>query len=379
MNPDQANYTGVRLIGHEGLTRSVSSRLSDYVDEVLLKLKENVLETPDSIVVLLSSDDLTDDQKEKLVAKQNHVFASFEDIPESLWEFMISNGKVQINWPNLLDCVLSETVPTDACDAVISIEEHVRQLSKTALSASELSADDQESISDFLVENDRIPDSQYSQLIKVVHYEYKDFPSGLSKAKRIALAREKLVVLNDESFAAASGEPEVIAILVQMSIAQYLENNEKFAIDDQVRHLLLKSELNHEHKIEICYDVTFEGPASGPELPALMAAILAKNSYDVGRFSENVLMAVIAAAKDDSARIAILLPAVTAWSEDSVMKTLQLLPEPYAEIANYGKRPRIERTDLNERLAKQLEKRGFVSSLKLHDETIQINTKRQED
>jgi hypothetical protein len=379
VNPDNANYTGVRLIAHEGLASAVLARLSEYVDEVLLKLPENVAENPDAIVALLSSGNLTDDQKVRIVGKQNHVFESFEEIPEPLWEIMISNGKVRINWPNLIDCVNSERVSSAACDAVISTEEHMHLLSKTALSASDMSDEDQGSMAEFLVQNDRIPDAAYSRLIKVVDYEYDDFPAPLTTAKRTALAREKNVVLGEKSFTTATGEPEVIATLVEQSFGKYVENKEEFAIDDAVRHLLLKSELHHEHKIEICYDVTAQGLANQPELQGLMANVLSQNNFDVARLSEEVLLAVIAGAPDDDSRIAIFLPAVSVWSEDSVMKALQLLPEPYADIANYGKRPKIKRTDLNEQLAKRLDKRGFVSSLTWLETAIQINTKRQED
>ena len=61
------------------------------------------------------------------------------------------------------------------------------------------------------------------------------------------------------------------------------------------------------------------------------------------------------------------------------MKTLAELPRPYSEIPTYGNHPKLESDNLNRDLARLLEARHFISSIKEEKRHIKINTFKSSD
>lgn len=59
------------------------------------------------------------------------------------------------------------------------------------------------------------------------------------------------------------------------------------------------------------------------------------------------------------------------------MQTLSKLRYPYSQIANYGKRPRIEISEYTLKLAKALKSQGYISSFESFLGYIRINMKKK--
>ncbi|MCB1228582.1 MAG: hypothetical protein KDK99_22455 [Verrucomicrobiales bacterium] len=376
---ESANFTSVRLLNNSGLTRVVTSNLSEYVDNVLLALPDNVGEDGDTILYLLSSNELTEEQWENVASKQKYVFDSFDGIPESMWDFMISNGKVKVGWRALHECIVSEQVTPETCVALLSEGSTLDGLMTTSAGLNALEYEEYETIANFVIENDSIPDSSYSKVVTLLEWEVDDFPSNLSVSKRIALARAKIVKLSAKSFSSARGETELLSILIEESIKEYLEHKDDFPIHDSVRNRLLTGKLAEEQKVQVCYGVTAQEVERKSALARSAADVLSRNDFEVENFEQGVLALVIESASSSETSIAILLPAMKTWSEQSVMKILRRLPEPYSKIAEYGKKPKIPRSDQNLQLAESLVAHDLISSHRIKGEEIQLFTKRSEE
>jgi hypothetical protein len=106
---ETANFTAICAMKSEWLKNYIAKNISLYVDRVFLQLPKNTKEDETIIKALINQADLTKEQKERVLAKQEHVFDSFDGIPEELWACLLLESKVKTTWKNVLDYLGSES------------------------------------------------------------------------------------------------------------------------------------------------------------------------------------------------------------------------------------------------------------------------------
>ena len=224
-----------------------------------------------------------------------------------------------------------------------------------------------------------IEDDNYFKLIKLLPYTYTNFPNEMSHDKIIALAKERVVRLNEKSFAYASDDNKLLAILISKNFDIYVDNKDEYIIDDDVRELLLLSDLSDEKKLNICADVTPMGANKSEELPCLIADLLVTNKVDCTKLNQEVLALAIIRAKDSETSIMLALKCIPDWSEEITFGVFSKLPAPYNKIANYRQQAKLTNNVYNVGLANLLKEKGFVSSISVSSKHIKINTFKSSD
>jgi hypothetical protein len=255
----------------------------------------------------------------------------------------------------------------------------VDKLSSSVFSIDDIGEENSKSLSSFILNNDEIKDSDYDKLIKRLPYLYHAFPAGISGKKIMSLAKVGTVMLTDKSFTYAVNDNQLTASLIGKNFKTYIEEKEKFPITDDVRELLLSSDISHENKVAVCLDVSPSGASGNKQLSRLIADLLVSNDIDYSKFDASVLTSAIANARTANDSIRLLTKCLPVWDEAKVMGALATLPEPFSEISTYGKRPKLDNNEINLTLANLLEEKGFVSSITLEDHLIRINTYKSGD
>jgi len=180
--------------------------------------------------------------------------------------------------------------------------------------------------------------------------------------------------LNEKSFAYASGDNELLAILISKNFDTYIDNKDEYLISDDVRELLLLSDLLDEQKISVCMDVTFIEARNSEKLPSLIADLLVANEADFLKMDQDLLTLATVKAKDSETSIKLALKCIPDWSEQETMDVFSKLPAPYNKIANYRQQAKLINNEYNLDLANLLKERKFVSSISVSAKHIKINT-----
>ncbi|MFK5986333.1 MAG: hypothetical protein QM479_13050 [Pseudomonadota bacterium] len=76
--------------------------------------------------------------------------------------------------------------------------------------------------------------------------------------------------------------------MISENFQTFLDEKEKYVIDDDVREQLLLSNLNNKNKIKVCFDVTPTGAESNNNLSSLIAKLLVSNSIDYSKLENAV-------------------------------------------------------------------------------------------
>ena len=187
------------------------------------------------------------------------------------------------------------------------------------------------------------------------------------------------VRLNEQSFSYVDNDNQLTAMIISKNFTKYLKEKEKYPISDDVRELLLLSELNNEHKVLVCLDVTPSGVKENKHLSRLIADIFLSNDINCSKIDDTVISSAIINAKKAGDSIRLLMKCLMAWDEKKTMEVLADLPEPFSEISAYGKRPKLDHNKQNLAFAKSLEAKGFISSIKEKSDSIIINTFKSSD
>lgn len=374
LKPEKANYTSILDSGDKNLKDYVEQNLSDYIKNVFLPLPDNSDESGDAILTLINHELIDDDLKKKIISKQSYVFETFDEVHKSLWPHMLLEEKIAISWKNISKYLSYEDNDKTVVTNLLGRQNVVETLSKLTIKILDLGEKDCKLLSSFILHNNEIKDSDYGNLIRRLPYNYLAFPTDVSKEKIKILAGERKVILTKESFDYAADDNQLMATLISRNIDEYIKEKEKYPISDDVRELLLSSEISYGSKIIICLDVTPPGAISSKQLSRLIANLLVSNEIDCSKFDDSILSAAIVNAQTSSDSIRLLMKCISTWDENRVMGILAKLPEPFSEISTYGKRPRLDKNEINLTFAKLLETKGFISSVKVEDDSIKINT-----
>ena len=133
------------------------------------------------------------------------------------------------------------------------------------------------------------------------------------------------------------------------------------------------------NKIDRCFDVTGNGVVESKSLSNMILGILISNDIDCSEFDYDILETVLINAYKTDEAIELLLKCIPFWEEHIVMKVLAQFKSPYCDIASYKRRPKITKNNLNLRLVKMLKEHGYISSEKIDNQFIRINTWKSED
>lgn len=369
-----ANYSAICSSGSEEIKRYIDDNLSQYIEAAFLVLPDNVKESPEIVRQLVNVDTIDNEQKRQIISKQEMIFEKLEDIPIELWGFVLTNEKIRISWQNVSTYLKQEECENEIVTEILNRPHIVDHLSAQHIKISELGEADSKALSNFVIENDVIKDSEYCKVIKCLPYAYLDFPNGISQIKIHFLAKTGKIRLNEKSFNSAKGDELLLSLLIYSNIKEYLTNKEKYPITDTVRENLLSFDMSNEHKISICIDVTPSGVKASKKLSRYVADVIKLPEADCSLFANEVIISAIVQAQKIEDSIKILIKCVSTWDGNMTMDVLGQLPTPFSEITEYGKSPKLPKTETNYQFAKLLEEYKIISSVTGKENNIKINT-----
>lgn len=379
IQPENANYTSILAAGHESLKEYIEDNISDYIEKVFLSLPQNSEETEATIKVLINHNILDIEQKRKIVSKENYVFKSFDGVSEALWSHLLLEEKVIISWENISEYLRNENSDEAVVTELLNRPKNINLLSTSNLSKAALDEENKKSLALFIFNNNGINDSAYYKLINSLSYRFLEFPEELSSGKIEFLAMQGVVKLTEKSFNFVKNDNKLVSILISRNFKDYDKDKEKYPISDDVRELLLSSTIEGQYKITIIHDIEPQNVIKSKKMASLIADSLLLNNDDCSKIDTTVLTSAIINAQTNLSSIELLMRCLPFWDEKKAMEVITLLPDPYKEISSYGRRPRLEKNEINLKFAQVLKERGFISSITDEEGFIKINTFKSND
>jgi hypothetical protein len=373
-NAELSNYTAIRTYGSADLNRRVASDFSEYINSVFLLASNNTEEAGEYVKEILNKEELTEEQKIAVINKQNYVFTSFEGIPESLWESVLLEEKIEITWGTIMACFNCDECDRDVITSILNIDHIVDVLSATKISKEVFGEEPSLELSRFIFKNDTLSGTHYRSLCCSLSHEFVDFPNGIAKDKLIALVETKVVKLNDESFNFSEDDEELRICLIVNNLQEYFTNESNYVLSDKIKEGIVFSNVEGSYKIKISRFISPSAVAQSRRLSKLISEFISLPHAKISDFEESVVSSCVINSGDTRTSILILSKVIGVFSNADVLTLLSQLPEPYAEISIYGKNPKLPKTDENFALASLLERHEIISLVKDEGDHIRIYT-----
>jgi hypothetical protein len=201
-----------------------------------------------------------------------------------------------------------------------------------------------------------------------------NFPSDIANDKLISLVETKVVKLNEKSFNFSEDDQELRVCLIVNNLQEYFRKESDYPLEDEVKEAIVFSNIENSSKIKIARNISPTAVDQSRRLSLLISEFLVLPHITISDFSASVVSGCIINAKDTKTSILILSKAIGVFSNADILALLSQLPEPYSEIAEYGKSPKLPKTDENVGVAELLKAHEIISSFKDDGDKIRLHT-----
>ena len=370
------HYTSMLKIGNDKLIAKIDQNFADYLDQVLLHLKENTEEIVPAIVSVIDRDELDIDSLIAFLKMQSSPIPMLGQAPSRLHAALFELGKIQASWENCLAFMASEAFDPDFLTAYLNSKDIVVSLSGIPVP----DGDQALALRKFLIENDGLDDDAYASYVRALPNPFQKFPTDLSWDKLHILIEEKKVTFSSENLAFLSDDGDSQILFVEKNIDRFLEIQSECTTDDDFRENLLGCNIRDEQKLKIVKSMDLTLLASVPSRAAKVGPLMERAGTDFSEFGFEPSRAIVLSAKPTKVQISLFNKLQQKFDDQQIREILALLPDPFSDIKPGWSTPRVESTDVNLEFVAWLKSRRIISSWSrggLFDDDIRINNFRK--
>ncbi|MGE6994852.1 hypothetical protein ACQKIK_15810 [Pseudomonas sp. NPDC047961] len=371
-----ANYTAIMAHSSQPLIKYVTENIDYYLDSVALAIDSNVDESKDSILEIINHPDVDSELATQFALKQTHIFNDFERIPSSMRDEIFFNGRIAINWENIISYFSQEDRDWDRLIKKLDSDGVATELSKFKIRIPEGDTSAVLELCRLLISNITIKLVNFQKICASIPYHYKQFPPGLPVERRMVLTNHRIVRLNEESFLDTSDSPELRAALIRNNFDLYMGNSGSFPLEMEVKTLLL-STVHESKKNAVIKKISVEELQSSPKALREVSKFLATPGLLANGFNREVAAYCLANAVEHEIDIGILINFVGELTDHQITTALKTAPEPYCNFIKANARQKIDRTERHLEFIRVLERRGIVSSISDDGVSIRVNAYRK--
>lgn len=366
----KSNYTSI-LGAYDGFKDYINKEINSYIENVMLEIAENKEESEEVMVYLLNNEVVTSVNKIKMISRQNVLFENISDIPSLYWATAITEGKVSATWINVLNYIDLDNFDDGIISEFLDINaENI--LSKQMVG---ITSDEQERLFKYIFHNKNISFESYCKLIIPFDFWCAVFPVGANEEKKLFLAENEKVYLNEKTYTGADGNGSIISALILVFPDYYFDEKDEFPISDAVRNFLVSSDLDEEYKIKLIIDFSRDYLSANLDLVVFIINIIVQNN-NIEKIPADYVEFLITVSKDSISSIILFTAYLLSAARENVMGVLSMLNDPYKEIASYGKRPKLINNEFNRAFCAEMKRHGHISSFREEGDNIRINTLR---
>lgn len=245
-NLDEAHFTTIRDSGADELINYIDTNLNEYVANIFLAIESNIKESETTILYLLNSDEVSFENKVKIIQKEEVRLSDISLIDNKVWIELLKNNKVEATWDNVMNYYIDNDNSLDtSLINFLNIEENAHKLSEVRIGKKY--CEDNEGfntqILKDIIQSSKFEISSYNYLTKNIGYWYKDLDiSTLDEAKITLLVKNNIFQFESECFDILKKYTNSQHIaLIEKHKDKFLDKFDEFEIDEQDLVLLLDS------------------------------------------------------------------------------------------------------------------------------------------
>lgn len=352
------NFTTIRSTNNATLIKRVERDFNIYLHDILLELQENSEEDVPAILAILSQDALGQDALRKFLEKQTTQLPTLEGVPEKLHATLFQLNAIEATWMNCLAFIEAGGFEADSLIGYLDLD-----VVRAPILQHPIPSDsDSLKLRQFLFNAGSMSDAAYKDYAHALPNPFKKLPEGLEPIKLRILISEGKITFTKESFDALANSKELQVLFIANNIHTYLTDPNSFALDDDFREELLRSDIDNAAKLGIVELMDLEALVNFPERSALIGPIINSTDVCISKLSGNSAQPLIIHSRPTATQISLFNKYHSIMSDEEVRHVLANLPHPFSEIKTGYATPRLKNSPENRNLVQWLDSRNIISS-----------------
>lgn len=258
-----SNYSTILKSKCEFLINYINEKIEYYINNVFLKIEDNISESEKNIIDLLNNDKLDDDTKLLIINKENFVINSLIEIDDSILCIeLIQKNKVKPTWENVITYSNEDEFEETIID-YLNIKEHYSELAESNFKDLKLDADFEKTFIKKLVSANSLTDDAYKFLIRHIDETVEDLDFKNIDDSKIEILIDKGIIEfskeNFESLREFSENKQILLLAknfenyIELSDDEDIDEEEKIELDINELEILLNSKnlINDKNKVKI--------------------------------------------------------------------------------------------------------------------------------
>lgn len=366
------HFSTVLHSDNEGLIQRVEGDFIRYVRRVLLPMESNTNEEEFAILAALNHEEVATEFLEEFWTMQSTALPVLSDVPLHLHATALARNLISASWGNCLTFLSGENFDPDILTAHLANPDTQRTLTDEAIPEDKSAYD----LRRFIIDNDSFDSGTYRAYVRRLPKKFKDFRTDLNKDKLRILIEEGKATFSGENFNRLEEYRDLQVLFVARNFPAFAKEPDAFGIDDEFRMDLLQEDLSEDHKRSVIGKLNPAVVLEDASRAASLGAILTALPSDIEGLGFDLIRAVVMHSHPVTEQIVLLNKCHKSLSVEEVREVLSALPEPYSDIAIFGKSPRIKNTPINRAFVAWLEEKRVISSSKptYLEREIRVNT-----
>lgn len=354
----ERNYTTLRSITDGAVRERIERDFDLYLGDILLELNENSEEDAAAIVDILRREELDEDSVREFLGRQTALLSTLDGVPERLHAMVFELRRIDPTWDN---CIAFMNGSGFAADSLVAFLD--QQDVRTAILKHPLPSNPETlPLRQFLASANAFGDEGYRQYVRALPNTFTKFPEELDSSKLTILIEERKITFSKENLDALDVETGLPFLFVAENIKTYLASPEIFALDDDFREALLKSDISDVDKLAIIGLMDMSVLTERPDRAALIGPILNRGDATISGLDVANARSLIVNSRPVGTQISLFNKLHASITADEACQVLAALPEPFSEITTGYHIPRLPSSDENRELVRWLAARGIISS-----------------
>jgi len=379
-----SNYTTITGSDCDPLKKYIEENIQEYITDVFLKIEDNTLESENSVLELSNNKNLSIENKEAVILKQDVTISDFNTITNKLWAFLLTSSKIDATWLNVINHYNEESSVIDnSLLDFLNKENNYQSLTKSKISEAEDYTTEDKIVKDLsksiLLSND-LTNEAYVKLIQSVPFTYNSLSFEKVSDEKIGILIENdllnLTVANYDLLKAYFEKRHIE--LLENKISEYLKSPDDFSLDQETEfeQLFDSKKLSQDEKLKLINSVDSAIITKNSKLSELIGSLVIK--FSDYKLNFELLNALIKNGPSTSLSVKLINNQFEHILPSGLTLYLINLGKPYSDITVKGKSPRLKNDDDNYKLISNLERTGYISSFnKTISGLLKVNTKRK--
>lgn len=374
----KSNYTLIKESSCNFLISYLEKNINTYINNIFFLIETNNAESEESIISLLNNPNISDEDRDKIIDKQNTQILEIQKIEDtSLLKNLFEESKVIATWVNVISYYkYREESFDDILTDYLNISTNYFNLSGEII---ELRDEESEYIEEFtknILLNDSLSDTSYLELITSTTFMWGKLEfESLSKEKVNGLVTNELLLLNSFNIEKLKIYFSNLHIkLIEINIKSFMENINDFELDNSDILKILKSELINKTNKIIIFErfIDLDLLIKEQETIDLVSSFVVELPYDdLNKKNVLVLIKYTSSVITKVELLNLYFDSICVTITDARL-ILTSYPKPYNQIMKKRKRPTLESNYFNIELVKKLKEKKFISSFEANDVEINV-------